>query len=978
MTDLLKTQMVPPRPPRDEWIREGLLKRLEQAADYRLVALIAPTGFGKTTVLSQYTRSTQHPVAWITLSPSDSETHCLSRVVHQALFPVLGPLPELQNEPIHKQLLLLAQKLNRNDQNIRLIFDQTEYLSPESMKWLLDLTQHLHEGHQVLLSGYETITPRLGHVLAHGQALMLGQQDLMFSEEETRQYLSRCNCALDTAQVHRDLEGWAAGIALIQSGVFPAVTPEHLLHSVLDRVSPEVKDLLPAASVLDEWSMARFREVGLNMPAHWLSEVQQAGLPIQMVDRNVCRPYRLLLSVLDERFQLQGQLYQDTHRNVARLEEQRGNWICALHHYRRSADQQSADLLLEAQLPRLEERWEFGVMRQVLDDPLLSDDHLPYFAEALAQGGENQRAEHLVRSLNLRKKDARASYTLGLIAARKGESAQGLQHAEEGLFLQPSGRLRAKLLRLKVASLHGLNRLEEATQVAEDTLQFASDLGPLEALPVLLALQSLYLATGQSARCEQIILQGLVLSQSQKIVRSEMQFQEALAELYRVTGRIREAFQHAEAARRLGEQDPSAHLPVLLETVGDLHAQSGHFEEATPWYQQALTHSHRFNTDILTVRLKFKLAESLYRTHQTELAHKFLMEARLLAHQAPPWLKHVSPFYQGICHFLNQDFAQARLHLHQALACPGIPLERQLRSHLYLQDMAQKEGAPILLHQEAIEQLLKQLGHDQVLHMDRSILSPVVLTPARQDVLVPLPLQSPTLSFNLQTLGGLKLDIAGQAVRISSAKSRELLVCLALMGAASRSQLVEALWEDPFDDRNLEYFRVCVRRLRQALTEQVGLDFNPVPYESELYQLADRFTVKVDVLELAAAASSHEPQVLEQALSFYAGDFLPRLDSTWMESYRTQGLEHAVGIALKLADIYRYTPAATQWYRKAIELDPLCEEGYQGLIQHLLEQHSPLEAQRMLRAYGKMLREEYGSEPSPEWLQRLQVQVNRD
>jgi LuxR family maltose regulon positive regulatory protein len=53
--------------------REHLLQRLRASDDARLVALVAPPGYGKTTLMAHWMGSTSRPAAWLTLDPADND-----------------------------------------------------------------------------------------------------------------------------------------------------------------------------------------------------------------------------------------------------------------------------------------------------------------------------------------------------------------------------------------------------------------------------------------------------------------------------------------------------------------------------------------------------------------------------------------------------------------------------------------------------------------------------------------------------------------------------------------------------------------------------------------------------------------------------------------------------------------------------------------------------------------------------------------
>ena len=57
--------------------RPRLYELLNRTPEARLTQIVAPAGFGKTTLLNAWTRSTSTPVAWLSLRAADSHLRAL-------------------------------------------------------------------------------------------------------------------------------------------------------------------------------------------------------------------------------------------------------------------------------------------------------------------------------------------------------------------------------------------------------------------------------------------------------------------------------------------------------------------------------------------------------------------------------------------------------------------------------------------------------------------------------------------------------------------------------------------------------------------------------------------------------------------------------------------------------------------------------------------------------------------------------------
>jgi LuxR family maltose regulon positive regulatory protein len=82
---LLATKLHVPRPRSGFLLRPRLLERLAEGAGRELVLVCTPAGFGKTTLLGDWARRSQQPVAWLSLEPGDNDPTRFWRYVVAAL-----------------------------------------------------------------------------------------------------------------------------------------------------------------------------------------------------------------------------------------------------------------------------------------------------------------------------------------------------------------------------------------------------------------------------------------------------------------------------------------------------------------------------------------------------------------------------------------------------------------------------------------------------------------------------------------------------------------------------------------------------------------------------------------------------------------------------------------------------------------------------------------------------------------------------
>lgn len=242
LSPLLETKLHPPRLPDGLIERTRLLAWLDTCLAYKLTLLVAPAGFGKSTLINQWlaAHSADHPLpkaSWVSLDVSDNdplrfwrsvitvyqrligqERHVEGQAALAALTaPLHAPFDAL---PLNTALTHLLNALTDPSSGGLLVLDDyhtiNEPLIHETLAFFID---HLPTNvHILLLSRTEPDLPLL-RWRARGELCELHGADLRFSLDETTAYLHQSlPASLSDAALRRldsSLEGWAAGLRLL-------------------------------------------------------------------------------------------------------------------------------------------------------------------------------------------------------------------------------------------------------------------------------------------------------------------------------------------------------------------------------------------------------------------------------------------------------------------------------------------------------------------------------------------------------------------------------------------------------------------------------------------------------------------------------------------------------------------------------------------------------------------------------------------
>jgi LuxR family maltose regulon positive regulatory protein len=171
-------------------VRTALLNRLCGTAEGTIVTLVAPAGFGKTTLLAQWAERDRRPVLWIDLEPEDDDAEFLE-----------SRLAAVDCEP-----------------GVLVLVDDVHVLrTPDALTAFERLLARAAQGITV---GFATRRPpplSVAKLRAEGRLLEIGPAELMLKGREAETLLRRAGILLprhEVAALAERLEGWPAALFL--------------------------------------------------------------------------------------------------------------------------------------------------------------------------------------------------------------------------------------------------------------------------------------------------------------------------------------------------------------------------------------------------------------------------------------------------------------------------------------------------------------------------------------------------------------------------------------------------------------------------------------------------------------------------------------------------------------------------------------------------------------------------------------------
>lgn len=320
--------------------RPRLYERLDAWQAARAIAVHAPAGYGKSSLVARWLdqRSLAAGTAWLALAEDDNDPRFFVRHLALALErllpgaqalvePILQAGPDTTARAMQHLCAALDAATTAAGQPALLVLDDLHVITTPAVHALLATCLEFGPPlvHYILLARRRAGTP-LARLVAHGKVVTLEADDLRFTAPEVAVYLERRGFQPPTAgeldELTRRSEGW---ITALQLGVLAlrrrttvhdlidelhgsdAWLADFLTDEVLDRQPPALRDFLLQTAMLDAFDADLCAAVtGMEDAYGKLAAIVRADLFLIPLDgRGWYRYHHLFQELLQHRLQAQ-------------------------------------------------------------------------------------------------------------------------------------------------------------------------------------------------------------------------------------------------------------------------------------------------------------------------------------------------------------------------------------------------------------------------------------------------------------------------------------------------------------------------------------------------------------------------------------------------------------------------------------------------------------------------------------------------
>jgi LuxR family transcriptional regulator, maltose regulon positive regulatory protein len=652
---ILRAKLYVPRTRPNAVPRTRLRERLDEGARRELTVVSAPAGFGKTTLLADWSQHSELPVAWVSLDESDDDPvrfflYLLAAIgtIHEGFGGATRAfLSSLQSrEELEPVLTALSNEILDLQRDFVLVLDDYHAIRSrtihDALAFLLD---HPPPPMHLVVAGRTSPPLPLPALRARGRLTELGVPDLRFTLEEAADFLDR-TMGLDltaerVATLEKGTEGWIAGLqlaahALRADDASPVEASagsarhvfDYLADEVLSRQPEDVREFLLETSIVETLSGPLCEALtGTTDGLEMLQRLERANLFIVPLDeeRRYYRYHNLFAAFLRERLRrARPDAIPELHRRAGLwYEEEDGCLASAIEHALAAEDfERAADLIEE----------ETSIVRRTYVDASL----LLRWLGALPDRLVRHRLElsllyawALVHSGQLENAECRLRDTEEGLGLDTGASTAGLSDRERTMLGEIC------IIRARMAAMR------ENAPLTTEFCHRALDLLPEDELrrrgDVALDLGHANCSVGDIKAASEAFARAATTGRDADDLRTALFALRYQASLEISRGRLRVAEDLLLEGQRLAESRPEGVPSVagMIHTgMGELLYERGELDEARRLLEEGIEHGRRSGEAKILVYGYVNLARVLMARGDAEGAHFLIREAGRLT---PRW-----------------------------------------------------------------------------------------------------------------------------------------------------------------------------------------------------------------------------------------------------------------------------------------------------------------------------------------------------
>lgn len=684
-TLVTRTKVILPQRRKELLSRPRLIHQLYDLLDYRLILVIAPAGYGKTSLLLDFAQQVELPTCWYSIDNLDQD---IQRFLEHFVAAIEQRFPEFGRESSNAIETTNQPELNIDRLVSAIVNDAYEHIREHFLLVLDDY--HLVDGqkeiqafinrfimeaaencHLVLASRTLLSLPDMPLFVARAQVSGIGFEDLAFQVPEIQslvfQNYRASISAQAAAQLVQETEGWITGLLLTTQSAWKGMAAQlqaarvsdvglydYLAQQVLDQQSPAIRDFLLKTSYLGEFDAALCK-AAFGDTQDWAGVMREALhnnlfiLPISE-DGSWIRYHHLFQDFLQVTFEREhpGEV-EGLRCSIAAAYQALQVWEKAFEIYQDLGKMQEAAAVVEEAGSDLIARMRLGTLLAWIDKlPETLVDSKPTLlaikGSVLVNYGQVEKSLHFLNQAeaafrlsgdqenlaSMLSHRATAYRLLGKYQAALNDSQEAIQLEEK----QPAVRyILAEANRAMGMCLYHLGQLESAIPYWQKSLQIYQSLEYQQSTALVnMELGMCWMARGSYRQAEEHYEKALMYWRSVNNTSRLPYVLNNLGVLYHLTGEYIQSNRLFDDALVFARQAGMSRVEAYtLCSIGDLYVELNEEAAARDAYQQAQMIARKVNDHYLLFYASLVEASQARRMGELKRSNELLQSCLTMA-----------------------------------------------------------------------------------------------------------------------------------------------------------------------------------------------------------------------------------------------------------------------------------------------------------------------------------------------------------
>ncbi len=409
---ILKTKLYVPKLRSRVVVRPKLVDQINKNVDCKLILISAPTGFGKSTLISEWATHSDYPFAWISLEEKDNDLirflsyfiAALQTIEKDLCQGILEMFHSVEALGIDSLLTAIINEIETVSTSFVFVLDDYHLINNQEINDVLSfLLNHFPSNMRlVIITREEPLLP-LASLRSKNQLMEIRTKDLRFTHSESVTFLNQFMgiklSDKDIKLLESRTEGWIAGLQLAGislqkqkdipefiesfSGSHKFIM-DYLIEEVFNQLSEEVQSFLLQTSILDRLSGSLCDAIILNssesgqQTLEYLHNKNMFIIPLDN-ERKWFRYHHLFLDLLRQKLHKEYSFEGNEGDNISKLHSRASQWFEnndliseAVHHAVLGKYYERAAALIEMSWSEMDQNLQSGIwlswVKQIPDE----------------------------------------------------------------------------------------------------------------------------------------------------------------------------------------------------------------------------------------------------------------------------------------------------------------------------------------------------------------------------------------------------------------------------------------------------------------------------------------------------------------------------------------------------------------------------------------------------------------------------------